>query len=90
METGTVALAFATYALANMALSDGVIPHNLSQKPQGIEIALETEDVDGAYAHAVSCDALPVTKPTDMPWGQRLARVKDCDGILVELCSPMN
>jgi len=89
METGAVALAFATYDLAAMAMSDGVIPHNPSQKPQGIELALETEDVDTAYAHAVSCGAPPVTEPTDMPWGQRLARVKDCDGILVEICSPM-
>jgi uncharacterized glyoxalase superfamily protein PhnB len=85
METGAVVLAFATYDLSNIALPDGVIPHNPSQKPQGVEICLETEDVDSSYAHAVSCGALPVTEPTDMPWGQRLARVKDIDGILISL-----
>jgi len=89
METGSVALAFASYDLADMALPDGVIVHNRSQKPQGVEIAFDTDDVDSAYAHAVSCGALPVTEPTDMPWGQRLGRVKDADGILVEICSPM-
>jgi len=90
METGSVALAFASYDLAAMAMPEGVLPHSFSQKPQGIEIALETDDVDASYAHAITNGAVKVTEPNDMPWGQRLGRVKDCDGILVEICSPMS
>jgi hypothetical protein len=33
--------------------------------------------------------AVPCTEPTDMPWGQRISRMRDCDGVVVEICSPM-
>lgn len=56
----------------------------------GIEIALTTPDVEAAYAHAVAAGATAVKAPTTKPWGQVVSYVRDPDGVLVEICSPMS
>ena len=89
METGTTTLAFASYELSTQFLPEALIQHHPSHRPQGIEIALDTKDVDAAYTHAISQGAISVNTPSEMPWGQQVARVKDTDGILVSLNSPM-
>ena len=89
LDTGTTALSFASTIIAETAFPSGFIKHSARAIPQAIEIALETPDVDAAFLHAVAHGAVPCTEPTDMPWGQRISRVRDCDGIVVEICSPM-
>jgi lactoylglutathione lyase len=49
------------------------------------EIALVTEDVDGATA----AGAKPRSEPQQKPWGQTVGYVEDINGALVELYSPM-
>jgi lactoylglutathione lyase len=89
LDTGDTKLAFASEALVE---SNGVhaLP-NRSERPEapGFEIALVTDDVAGAYQKALAGGALHVTVPTEKPWGQIIAYVRDVNGILVELCSPM-
>ena len=43
------------------------------------------DDVDSAYAAWVSAGGHPIEPPADMPWGERVARVRDPDGNLVNL-----
>jgi catechol 2,3-dioxygenase-like lactoylglutathione lyase family enzyme len=43
------------------------------------------DDVDDAFARAVSLGAETVLEPTTMPWGNRSAIVRDPDGTLVNL-----
>lgn len=55
-----------------------------------IEIALLTDEPSGACAYAVAKGATPV-KPVDVkPWGQKVAYVRDLNGCLVEVCSPVS
>jgi uncharacterized glyoxalase superfamily protein PhnB len=89
METGATALAFASNALGEQTLPKGFLKHSSSGNPQAVEIVFETKDVDGAFSHAVEHGAIPLTEPQDMPWGQRMSRVRDCDGVIVEIASPM-
>lgn len=49
------------------------------------ELGFKVDDVDGAYAEIVRAGAEGVTPPTDRPWGQRTAYVRDPDGNLIEL-----
>lgn len=35
------------------------------------------DDVDSTYGRALAAGATSVTRPTDMPWGDRVARVRD-------------
>lgn len=51
------------------------------------ELGFKVDDVDAAYTELVEAGAHPVTPPTDRPWGQRTAYVRDPDGHLIELAT---
>lgn len=57
--------------------------------PHTFELALVTEDVDGAFKKAVAAGAKAISKPAARSWGQTIACVSDNNGVMVELCSPM-
>jgi len=46
-------------------------------------------DVASLYDRAVKAGAAAVARPATKPWGQTLAYVRDMDGFLVELCTPL-
>ena len=58
-------------------------------KVLGVEVAFTTADVAAAYDTALAAGAKSVSKPAQMPWGQTVAYVRDNNGFLVELCTPM-
>ncbi|MEI8017073.1 MAG: VOC family protein [Schlesneria sp.] len=88
MITGDTKLAFASVELAR---SNGVLFHlALPDAPApSFEIAFTTEDVAAAFQRAVDAGATPVAEPKQKPWGQLVCYVRDINGFLVELCSPM-
>ncbi len=89
LETGATALAFATHELAASNLPgvyDGATD-NGGRPP--FEVCFVTEDVEGAYGRAVQAGADAVTEPKTKPWGQDVAYVRDPDGNLIELASPV-
>ena len=85
METGVTALAFASHALVE---ANGLPPASHGQ-PSGAEVALVTRDVAGAFQCAVQAGAVAAVAPAERPWGQVVGYVRDLNGFLVELCSPM-
>ncbi len=90
METGGTTLSFTSNELAKSNLPGGFQKNDLSHLPAGIEIAFTTEDVPAAFTRAVKAGATQVAKPQMKPWGQQVAYVKDLDGILVEIASPLD
>jgi uncharacterized glyoxalase superfamily protein PhnB len=88
LDTGSTALAFAGEAMAAM---NGLTlrPNRAGDAPAAFEIALVTGDPDGAYATAVAAGASPVTPPALKPWGQTVGYVRNPNGCLVEICSPV-
>ncbi len=52
-----------------------------------VAIWLYVDEVDSAYAAATDVGATPVAAPDDMPWGERVAQVRDPDGTLLYLGS---
>ncbi len=88
MDTGAAALGFASHALAQ---SNGVKyqPCRPDSPPPAMEVGLVTDDVAGAYQKAVAAGAVSVAEPKQKPWGQSVAYVRDNNGFLVEICSPM-
>ncbi len=89
LETGGTALAFASLELARANLPGGVRPADLGEPPAAVELGFTTEDVAGAFARATVAGAVPVSAPVAKPWGQVVAYVRDPDGHLIELCTPM-
>ena len=58
-------------------------------KVLAVEVAFTTADVAAAFDQAVAAGAKPVSKPEQKSWGQTVAYVRDNNGFLVELCTPM-
>lgn len=89
LNTGDTKIAFASN---EMAQSNGVkfVANNLKNDAAGFEIALITSDVKYAYKHATDNGAIAVTEPILKPWGQEVAYVRDPNGIIIEICSPMS
>ena len=85
LATGETRLAFAAkkmiHAPAQFASPDGPV--------LGVEIAFTTGDVQAAFDRGVAAGAKPVSEPEKKPWGQVVAYVRDNNGFLVELCTPM-
>lgn len=88
MDTGNTKLAFVSFELAKMnglELSQFKNPNI----PPSFELAFVTEDVNEAFRKSIAAGASEIKKPIEKPWGQLVGYVKDCNGYLVELCSPM-
>lgn len=88
METGGTALAFAAEAMVSEAGAT-FRPTRPDGTPPGIEIALTTPDVQALFDRAVAAGAAPLAPPATKPWGQTVAYVRDADGLIVELCTPI-
>ena len=87
LETGATALAFVSHALLRQIGKTPEPP--VLDKPTS-EIAFVTDDVAAAVKRAVDAGAKPVQEPSAMPWGQTIAYVGDCNGFLVEICTPVS
>jgi lactoylglutathione lyase len=61
----------------------------LKKSASGIEIGLVTPDVEKAFERAVKAGAVAMIAPAKKPWGQVVCYVRDCNGLLVEICSPI-
>jgi predicted enzyme related to lactoylglutathione lyase len=89
LETGGHTLAFAAQSYVKDMLPGGFRPPQNDEAPPPFEVALTTDDVAAAQAKAVAAGARHVMAPTKKPWGQTVAYVRDLDGNLVEICTPM-
>jgi lactoylglutathione lyase len=89
LETGTTTLAFAAHELAAANVPGTLRSLDVGAPPPVFEVCFVTDDVAGSYERAVSEGAEPVTPPQTKPWGQDVAYVRDRDGHLVELASPV-
>lgn len=88
--TGDVVLSFAAVSLANTNLTAGFIQSTPDGKPFGIEIGFTTEKVEEVYKEAIKAGAIAVEKAKTKPWGQVVAYLRDIDGFLIEICTPIS
>jgi catechol 2,3-dioxygenase-like lactoylglutathione lyase family enzyme len=88
LETGATALGFAVEALA---ASHGIEirTNRPGATPAGFEVAFVTDDPEAAVARAIAAGATLAQAVETKPWGQRVGYVRDHNGCLVELCTPM-
>lgn len=86
---GDTTLSFTSVTLAKTNLKQGFIECNVNNKPFGIEIGFTTDDVAQTLASALRAGATLVEEPQTKPWGQTVAYLRDPDGFLIEICTPM-
>ena len=89
LETGATTLAFASRDLAASNLPPQFRPAQVGAPTPAFEVCFVTEDVRSAFERAVKAGAAAVSEPQTKPWGQDVAYVRDSDGNLIELASPM-
>ena len=87
---GETTLSFASTILAKSNLTDGFTESNLKNKPFGIEIGFTTDNVEETVQSAVNAGGTILETPKTKPWGQVVAYVRDLDGFLIEICTPMS
>ena len=90
METGGTTLAFASNALGESNLPDGFVRNSPANPPAGVELAFVDEDAERALGTALANGATLVKGIEDMPWGQKVAYVRDIDGVLIEVATPVS
>ncbi len=88
LETGNTILAFAGNEAAEMN-GLAILPNNPEGPAAGWEICFVTEDVSEAFNRAISEGCTSVSKPTDKPWNQTVSYVRDLNGCIVEIASPI-
>ena len=54
-----------------------------------IELGFVTDAVEEMFDRAVSAGAVAIKRPERKPWGQLVGYVRDNNGFLVEICSPV-
>lgn len=89
LETGATTLAFASRDLAASNLPPQFRPAQVGAPTPAFEVCFVTEDVRTAFDRAVKAGAAAVSEPQTKPWGQDVAYVRDSDGNLIELASPI-
>ncbi|MBI3329560.1 MAG: VOC family protein [Nitrospinae bacterium] len=87
-DTGSTRLAL--YTREAMALTLGMPLKPSTEDAPGFELGFKVPDVNAAYTELVARGAPAVTPPTDRPWGQRTAYIRDPDGHLIELAQDLS
>ena len=84
-QLATGATRVALYERSAMAALLGIELEPAERRAPAFELGFKVPDVDAAFAELVALGAEAAVPPTDRPWGQRTAYVRDPDGHLIEL-----
>lgn len=87
--SGETNLAFASLELGNSNFRKGFQASTQNEKPFGIELAFVTENIETDFQKAIDMGATEFEPLTEKPWGQKVGYVRDNNGILIEICSPV-
>ena len=95
LQGGGATLAFAAESFVEQSV--GPNQFRLNRKDDacaaGAEISFVTEkgeNIHEVFKRAVEAGAAVVAEPAKKPWGQMVAYVRECNGFLVEICTPVN
>jgi lactoylglutathione lyase len=61
--------------------------HDASDMPAAFELYVEVDDLGAAVARALEAGATQLSEPTERPWGQTNAFLRDPDGVVIELAT---
>lgn len=91
LETGQTTLAFVANELAhsNLDAAGGFVELDSRQAPMAASITLVTSDLASVTAQALEHGATNYVAPVEKPWGQTVTYLRDPNGILVEIATPI-
>lgn len=90
LDTEGTTLAFAANGFVRSHMPVKFEEAGPSKAAPPIELGMVTQDVENSFRKAVAVGAVEVQKPEKKPWGQTVGYVRDINGFLVEICSPIS
>mgnify|MGYP001034946983 CR=1 FL=1 len=87
--SGTTTIAFASVVLGKSNFKKGFIESTLSEKPFGIELAFTTSEVEKVMESAIKNGAVLLEEIVTKPWGQQVGYLRDLNGFIIEICTPI-
>jgi len=87
--SGETTIAFASIELGNSNFKSGFEKISKSKKPFGVELAFTTENIEKDFQNAINFGATEFESLTEKPWGQKVGYLRDNNGFLIEICTPM-
>ena len=88
LDTGSTTLAFALYSVAEYN-GVAVTKSNIKSDAPSFELTFITNDIKNDFKKAIAAGALLVKEPALKPWGQDVGYIRDINGFLIELCTPV-
>ena len=89
LVTGTTTLALSERAFVRKHIFGGAELPAAGQGCSEIGVVVPEDQVDAVFERAIRAGATEVLAPCEQPWGQRISYIRDLDGHLVEICSPV-
>ena len=88
--SGSTTLAFASHELGESNFRGGFQRSQVKNQPFGIELVFSSEELEADFQKAVSAGATIAAEVESKPWGQQVGYLRDINGFLIELCTPMS
>lgn len=88
--TGETVLAFASHDLGASNFQSAYLSSKASNVPFGIELAFISENIEEDFEKAVKAGAIVWEPIKQKTWGQKVGYLRDINGFLIEICSPMD
>ena len=89
LNSGETTIAFASTILGNSNFKNGFKKAALYKKPHGVEMAFTTETIEADFKKAIASGAIEYEPITEKPWGQKVGYLRDLNGFLIEVCTPI-
>lgn len=87
--SGETTIAFASTELGNSNFRNGFEKITNSKKPFGVELAFTTENIEADFQNAINAGATEFEPLIEKPWGQKVGYLRDNNGFLIEICTPI-
>jgi len=87
--SGETTIAFASHNLGNSNFKKGFEKSSLNKSPFGIEMAFTTENIESDFKKAIVEGATEFEPIYQKPWGQKVGYLRDINGFLIEVCTPI-
>lgn len=87
--SGGTTIAFAPYGLGKSNFKKGYKVSSLNEKSFGIELVFTTESIETDFKRAIDIGAIEYEPILEKPWGQKVGYLRDINGFLIEVCTPI-
>ena len=88
LDTGAMKLSFASESQAGELFGTRYRRNRAGQDPQAIGLSFRVSDTAARYAAALAAGATSVHGPKPEPWGPTIARIRDPNGVVIDLIGP--